>query len=77
MQQAILRVQRDTYAAFRSGRAPTPQKDDSVFRSLSFTDNVPFDDTLRAEGYSYFVFPLYTLFPYKRKRLRNLLRIFF
>ena len=60
MQQAILRVQRDTYAAFRSGRAPTPQKDEEDFRSLSFTDNVPFGDTLRVKGYSYFVLLLYT-----------------
>ena len=53
-------VQHDTGAAFRSGRAPIPQKDDPVFRSLSFTDNVPFDDTLRTKGYSYFVDLLYT-----------------
>ena len=58
---AVFCIQRDTGAAFRSGRAPTPQKDDNNFRSLSFTDNVPFGDTLRAKGYSYFVVLLYTL----------------
>lgn len=57
-----LRLNADTGTAFRSGRAPTPQKDEEDFRSLSFTDNVPFGDTLRAEGYSYFVLLLYTLF---------------
>ena len=59
----LFAVRCDTGAAFCSGRAPTPQKDEEDFRSLSFTDNVPFGDTLRAEGYSYFVILLYTYPP--------------
>ena len=58
-----LRLNANTSTTFRSGRAPTPQKAEEDFRSLSFTDNVPFGDTLRAKGYSYFVPLLYTLLP--------------
>ncbi|MBE5747377.1 MAG: DUF421 domain-containing protein [Clostridiales bacterium] len=74
---ALFAVHRDTGGAFRSGRAPTPQKDEEDFRSLSFTDNVPFGDTLRAKGYSYFCVFIIHLFFSKRKRLRKLSRIFF
>ncbi len=51
------------YAPFYSGRALTPQKNDyeiPVF--LSFTDNVPFGDTLRVKGYSKLDIRYYTPF---------------
>ena len=74
---AVFCIQRDTGAAFRSGRAPTPQKDEEDFRSLSFTDNVPFGDTLRAKGYSYFVRLLYHAYHRKTSVLQGKRAYFF
>jgi hypothetical protein len=62
-----LQVNADTGTAFCSGRAPTPQKGEEDFRFLSFTDNVPFGDTLRVKGYSY-IFFIILLFNKKDKR---------
>ena len=62
---------------FCSGRALTPQETLERFRFLSFIDNVPFDDTLRAKGYSTFITAIIPQARTKSKRLKALARIFF